>query len=389
LPGPARGVTDSQGQKFYEIPLIIQDRTFNEDGSLYYSPNRAVFEGLDKADLDIPFIPDEACGGEQSDVHPFWNPETFGNTVMVNGCIWPKLEVAPVRYRFRILNACNARFLILKLNHTGLNFWIIGSDGGYIHQRAASIKQILLAPSERVDIIIDFGNVAGQKILLQNVGPDEPLGNDAPVPADPDTTGQVMLFSVAPRSYHDQSTPPNRLGLPDIKRLTTSSYTPVRKLSLVELDSSTVRIRTDADGAIHLDCSSDQFYGPIRSHLGTYEGNATDGTATPRMWSDPITEIVRPGNVEIWEIYDLTADAHPIHIHQVHFQLIERVPFDDPKAATGPEPWEAGWKDSVIVYPNQITRLALMFDIEGQYVWHCHLLEHEDAEMMRPLIVRG
>jgi FtsP/CotA-like multicopper oxidase with cupredoxin domain len=321
-------------------------------------------------------------------VHPLWGPEFFGDTILVNGRAWPKLEVAPVRYRFRILNACNARFLILKLNHTGLNFWVIAADRGYIHQRAASVDQVLVGPSERIDVIIDFANVSGENILLQNVGPDEPLGGDKPDPADSDSTGQVMLFSVVLPQVQDQSTPPNQLILPNITRLTTSSCTKIRKLSITEQNSTSVRMRQDSDKSVHLDCSADDFYGPIRSLLGTYQGNGTDGKANPLMWSDPTTEIMKPGVTEIWEIYDLSEDAHPIHIHQVGFQVLKRVPFDDSEEATDPEPWETGYKDTVIVYPDQLTRIAIKPDIEGLFVWHCHMLEHEDNEMMRPLVIR-
>jgi FtsP/CotA-like multicopper oxidase with cupredoxin domain len=280
---------------------VIQDRSFNADGSLFYPDTRAFFDGFSG-----PYIPD-------SDVSPIWNPEFFANTMVVNGRTWPVLEVEPRRYRFRLLNGCNSRFLILRLAEnpttrpatTALPFWVIGADGGFL-PAAVQLRQVVLGPAERADVIVDFTGLAvGTELYLVNLGPDEPFGNvtEPPEPfANPDTTGQVM------------------------------------KLTVVPLTSQ-----------------------------------------------DPITENPALNSIEVWEIYNFTVDAHPIHIHEVQFQVVNRQPIDG--AARPPEPSESGDKDTVIAYPGEITRVKALFDRAGLFVWHCHIVEHEDNEMMRPYFI--
>jgi hypothetical protein len=207
LPVPAPALGDPAGLTYYEIPIAIQDRSFNSDGSLFYPDNRAFFEGLNQPPtepyLDIPFIPERACRGRQSDISPVFNPEFFGNTIVVNGNTWPYLEVEQRRYRFRFLNGCNSRFLILKLSN-GLPFWQIGAEGGFL-PASVELDQLLLGLAERADVIVDFTNVGvGTRIILRNLAPDEPFGGGEPPGdfdvADPDTTGQVMQFRVVPAS---------------------------------------------------------------------------------------------------------------------------------------------------------------------------------------------
>jgi bilirubin oxidase len=175
----APGVGDDPLGEYTEIPIVIQDRSFNADGSLFYPDNRAFFEGLDPAQLQIPFIPDEACDGLLSDVSPIWNPEFFGNMMVVNGFTWPFLDVEQRRYRFRFLNGCNSRFLILKAD-TGMPFYQIGGDQGFLPQ-TVQLNELLMAPAERADVIMDFTNVpVGTEIVLMNMGPDEPFGGGVP-----------------------------------------------------------------------------------------------------------------------------------------------------------------------------------------------------------------
>ena len=176
---------------------------------------------------------------------PIWNPEFFGNAIVVNGRTWPSLDVQRRRYRFRLLNGCNSRFLILRLS-SGQSFWQIGNEG----LPAAPVEQteVLLAPAERADVIVDFAEVsASTDVVLQNVGPDEPFGSDSE-PADPDRpTGQVMRFHVVPATSPDPSTPPHQLQLPAIALLEAATAT--RQVSLNEQDSETVqssRARTAA-----------------------------------------------------------------------------------------------------------------------------------------------
>ena len=210
LPGPAPALGDPPGRDYFEIPIAIQDRSFGEDGALFYPDNRAVFEELDPSELQIPFMPDPACDGE-SDVAPIWNPEFFGNAIVVNGATWPTLDVQQRRYRFRFLNGCNSRFLILRMS-SGLPWWQIGNEGGFL-PAPVELPELLLGPAERADVIVDFTNAAlGSEIILENIAPDEPFGGGTPgvdfEPADPETTGQVMRFHVVAATGVDTSTPP-------------------------------------------------------------------------------------------------------------------------------------------------------------------------------------
>jgi bilirubin oxidase len=353
LPGPAPALGDPPGQKYYEIPIAIQDRTFNADGSLFYPDSREFFDAFGG-----PFIPD-------SDVPPIWNPEFFGNTMVVNGRTWPFLEVEPRRYRF--LNGCNSRFLILKLS-SDLPFWQIGAEGGFLPD-PVQLHTLLIAPAERADVIVDFTDVpVDTKIILQNIGPDEPFGGGTPGvdfdPADPDSTGQVMQFRVVAGTGVDPSTPPDRLVLPAITPLGPASKT--RQVSLNE-EASTFP----------------GFDGPIAALLGTLNGA---GDPVPKGWDDPITENPALGATEIWEMFNFTEDAHPIHIHEVQFEVVNRQPIEGGPPRP-PESWETGFKDTVISYPDEITRVKALYDRPGLFVWHCHIVEHEDNEMMRPYFI--
>jgi spore coat protein A len=346
----------------YEIPIAIQDRSFNADGSLFYPSSRAFFDGFPG-----PYIPD-------SDIAPIFNPEFFGNTIVVNGRTWPKLEVEPRRYRFRFLNGCNSRFLILKMviNPTAkrpetpaLPFWQIGSEGGFL-PKPVMLQELVMGLAERADVIVDFTHLrVGTEVHLINEGPDEPFGGGVPgkdfTPADPETTGQVMKFVVVPLTSQDDSTPPQRLELPTFTPLGAATKT--RKVSLNEEDSSVL-----------------EGVGPRAALLGTID---TNGNSVHMGWDDPITENPDLNSIEIWEIYNFTEDAHPIHIHEVQFQVVDRQEFDR-KRQRPPEDWETGFKDTVIAYPGEITRVKALFDNPGLFVWHCHIVEHEDHEMMRP-----
>jgi bilirubin oxidase len=364
LPGSSQGSAVNPLKRVYEIPIAIQDRSFNADGSLFYPSTREFFD-----DFPGPYIP-------ESDVPPIWNPEFFGRAIVVNGRTWPFLEVEPRRYRFRLLNGCNSRFLILKIvtdplparpaNPT-LPFWQIGGEGGFV-PAPVLLDQLLMAPAERFDVIVDFADVpVGTSLYLINEGPDEPFGGglagvDFPA-ADPATTGQVMRFTVVPLTGRDTSRPPAELTLPAFKPLGGAAVT--RRLSLNEEASA-----------------FPGFDGPVAAMLGTVTSGGVPITAA---WDDPVTETPARGATEIWEIHNFTEDAHPIHIHEVQFQIVNRQPFGGSERP--PESWEAGFKDTVIAYPQEITRVKALFDLPGLYVWHCHIVEHEDNEMMRPYVV--
>ncbi|RJR36124.1 MAG: bilirubin oxidase [Deltaproteobacteria bacterium] len=369
----------------YEVPLVVQDRAFNLDGSLFFPDSRAFFDGFEG-----PFIPD-------SDMAPIHNPEFFGNTMVVNGKTWPVMEVERHRYRFRFLNASNSRFLILKLVaadpgqndasvQPALPIWQIGADGGFlpgvVRPRYQGVNQLLIGLAERADVIIDFrGFPVGTELYLANLGPDEPFGGgvpgvDFPI-SDPGTTGQVMKFKVVAATAPDTTTPPGRLALPRFDNC--GPVNRVRRVSLNEFDSDIL-----------------PGVGPRTALLGILDSGLNP---VGKMFAEPVTEKPKLNTTELWEIYNFTADAHPIHLHQVQFEVVNRQPLvtDEEGVAVAPatlagprinrESWERGTKDTVIAYPGMVTRLKARFDIPGLYVWHCHILDHEDNEMMRPIQV--
>jgi FtsP/CotA-like multicopper oxidase with cupredoxin domain len=421
LPGPPPlPGTDPNGNALvrrlvHEIPIVIQGRSFNDDGSFFYPDNRDYFEGLVPGTLSqagIRFSPD---GG--SDVAPIWNPEFFGNAMVVNGKTWPRLEVEPRRYRLRLLNGSDARFLILRFEGDALSFQQIGADQGFLPSPVTQTR-LLLGPAERADVVVDFSALQpGDRILLQNLGPDEPFGGGEPcldftvpcdfLPADPGTTGQVMAFDVVAPLFRERSRVPAVLPAEGPQPAPTR----VRTLSLNEEESATEQICVGADDELIVDpgTANDPVacaaaggslvpFGPTAALLGTL---GPDGTSTPLLWAAAVTENPALGATEAWEIYNFTADAHPIHLHLVRFQVTgrERLATDDEGIATqpavltgearGPEAGEAGYKDTVIAYPGEVTRVTATFDLAGLYVWHCHILEHEDNEMMRPYCVGG
>jgi len=264
---------------------------------------------------------------------------------------------------------------------------VIGNEGGFI-PKAQAIDQIILGPAERVDVELDFTKFINQSIVLQNIGPDGGYGDGAFDPANPDTTGQIIRFDVIKPAINDPSSAPGDLILPPINSFNYSNA-PLRGVSVTNYDSSTVNVNYSDNGkVINLDCSSATTMEMVGANLGKYVGDpAIDGVNTPLKWSDPVSETPKQGQVEIWEIVNLTEDAHPFHIHQGAFQVLSRMPFGDANHTRSPDVWEQGFKDTIISYPDEQTRIVVRFDIAGQFVWHCHLLEHEDNELMRPLVV--
>lgn len=316
----------------YEIPIMIQDKTFGKDGSLFYPDN-----ATPPVSNPVPSTPS------------FF----FGNTVVVNGKIWPHLVVEPRKYRFRILNASNVRAYDLKLSN-GEVFHQIGTELGLLHH-PVDIPSFILEPAERIDLIIDFSKYKGQELILQNE-------------AQPLTPGmeQIMKFIVTKElSYPDTSTIPEELM-------------PLHKID----PKLVIKERT-----MNLDETTDH-YGRV-VHL-----------LNDRMWSDPATEKPKLDTIEIWHIVNHFTFPHPIHLHLVHFEILGRKPFKDKdfdehgnykfdiNSLTPPLAFERGPKDVVRTEPGQVTSIIMHFKEHcGDYVWHCHILEHEDNDMMRPLVV--
>jgi spore coat protein A len=367
-PAPKEGDAFPSNKTYYEIPIAIQDRSFNSDGSLFYPDSRVFFDGYGG-----PYIP-------ETDVSPIWNPEFFGNMIMVNGNTWPFQTVERRRYRLRFLNGCQSRFLILDFSDIpGVQVWQIGSEGGFlaapVSLTTTNDNRLLMGLAERADLIVDFTNVPVGSYVLRNVGPDEPFGGGEPPgdfdAADPASTGQILQFRVVAAVAPDPTTPPQFLVLPTVTPLAGGT---TRPLALMEMMSEF----TD---------------GPAETRLGTVDA---EGNPVAKRWMDAVTENPAVGATEVWEYYNTTADAHPMHIHETLFQVVDRQdlavdedgevirPIELVGAARPPESWENGWKDTVVAYPAQVTRLRLKFSNPGQFVWHCHIVEHEDNEMMRP-----
>jgi spore coat protein A, manganese oxidase len=381
LPGPAprEGDRFPATKTYYEIPIAVQDRSFNTDGSLFYPDSRELFDGI---------VGDYIPSGE---LPPIWNPEFFGNMIMVNGNTWPFQTVEQRRYRLRFLNGCQSRFLVLDFGQIpGVEVWAIGNEGGFlstpVNLTADHGNRLLMGLAERADLVVDFTHVPLGHHVLRNVGPDEPFGGGEPAEAseagdfdaaDPATTGQIMQFRVVPAAGPDLTTPPRWLRLPVRTPLPTEDRT--RRLALIE-KAGTGR-----------DSGGNEVEGPVEALLGTVDA----GLAAGSLWMDPVTENPAVGQTEVWEIYNTTADAHPMHVHEVAFEVVDREGLatdgDDvvqPLQLLGdvmpPKSWETGVKDTVVALPGQVTRLRAQFQTAGQYVWHCHIVEHEDNEMMRP-----
>lgn len=446
LPGPApvagQGVLplntpgDPVRNSIREIPIVIQDRSFNDDGSLFYPDNRAFFEGLNVPPtvpyLDIPFVPG-------SDIAPIWNPEAFFNVMVVNGVSWPTIQVAPALYRLRLLNGCNSRFLNLALNKMNKNnpnmvsgslpFFQIGGDQGFLPQvvrinrgeatplpgdgkdprpvKTNKDLALLMGLAERADVIVDFRGLSnGTVIRMVNTAPDAPFGGFPDIPADPATTGQVMEFVV--NSALNGASPTDPLGLTpatsplslvlNAEPANTAPIAATKTLSLNEEESATLCVTVDALGnVVEVPGQVPPLCGglgvpmaPKAALLGTFD--PLTGLSTPLKWSDPMTERPLLGDTELWEVYNLTVDGHPIHLHLVRYQVVDRQLLDPITMLPiglpiPPEANETGYKDTVIAYPGEVTRLKATFDIAGLYVWHCHIVEHEDNEMMRPYCV--
>lgn len=352
----------------YDIPLVVQDRTFYSDGSMFYPTS----SGLD------PSYP-----------HPIWQPEYFGDTPVVNGKAYPVLDVEPRRYRVRFLNGSQARFYNLAL---GVPMWLIGTEGGLL-PKPVQVKSFLMAPAERFDVIVDFSaQPKGAVLTLSNNAPAPyPGGGDVNIP-------EIMRFRVSlALQGKDTTVPPASIApWPAMPTLNFNPPgAPVRDIILKET--------TDAND------------------------DPTDVRLNGRWFLDPVEELPVAGTTELWNWVNLTVDAHPMHTHMFMFQVIGRVPFNvnkyttdwfkwidagrnpstKPKAldyATGklqaPAADESGLKDTVKAYPGYITRVVGQFKVPPgaeksafagtngfEYVYHCHILEHEENEMMRPFTV--
>ena len=444
---PDRKVADAlhPGAYLPEIEIAIQDRMFDTKGQLYYDVTAS-----------------------NSDIHPFWSPEFFGDVITVNGKTWPYLSVAPRKYRFHLLDGSNARFYNLWLQNLatkamGPAITQVGTDGGMLDTPATFDpklgQKMLIGCGERADIIIDFSKVApGTVLTLMNdaAGP-YPTGD----PVTVGTTDRIMQFVVNGKMVD---------GVDRNKKGTDRSLLPsnLRFQPIVKLTDFAGNLKVNTDVTRQLILNEVEGKGGPEMVLlnnSRYENMPVmeDGM---KMFG-ALTEKPVEGTTEKWQIINTTMDAHPMHMHLVQFQLVSRQNFDamgymndymnsftgvnggmpgmlnmymgaegppflyDVKNADGAvggnlpiintipknkynlsapipaAPNERGWKDVIKAYPNQITTYIVRFaptelpawtpkvlarfsfdpSIGPGYVWHCHIVEHEDNDMMRPMSV--
>ncbi len=386
----------------YEMPLVIQDRIFLSDGSLYF-PTDGLFPNYNADDVLQPGgsvyfyqgkqVPNYVPNTNYTKVNPYAIGAFLGNTIMVNGKTWPNMNVEQGQYRFRILDGSNSRVYSLIFSNN-MNFTLIGTDGGYL-KSPVSVNSLLILPAERYDILVDFSKIpVGEKVVLKNVALIPPLDLDV----QKQTLGQIVQFTVTGGEGFTPKSLPSQLN-------------PTLEGSYPNLPA------------------------PTKTRIITLPENITANTLSPtdlylngQDWSAPISEIPTLGSTEDW-VFVNTFDTHDIHLHLVQFQLVYRqsinvtgyfndwialngnLPFNHPTKdvpslqpyLTGPKilplPEEQGWKDTIKVNSRQITVIRVRFaQQDGSvfpfdatkgpgYVWHCHLVDHEDMNMMRPYVL--
>lgn len=469
------------------VPLVVQDRMFDTTGQLFFPSDTA---------NNLVWTPNPE--------HPYWVPEFVGDVVVVNGKAWPYLAVERKRYTFLFLNGSNARtYEMFLIDPAGAavppRMWVIGTDDGYL-DTPIQVKKLTMMPGERYTVIVDFSTVAaGTNLILKNTAKTPYPAGSAPTG---NTVGQVMQFKVAGNAVTDTSFNPAAAGAtlrggagqgPAIVRLVNPATGKLaagvaaqktRQLTLNEvlglpatvINPVTGVLTAYPGGPLEILVNNTKWSGEHITGVDPLTGRFTFGTRTDFT---PVTingktayfsELPKEGETEVWEVVNLTADAHPIHLHLTSFQILNREPFDakaygaayaaafpggafDPVtglaypvgvympgfgppldyntgnaravggnpdvaaigkngkplylsgAPTPPNPEETGWKDTVMMLPGQVTRIAVRwtpqdvpagstgsfaFDpnaLGRGYVWHCHIIDHEDNEMMRPDLV--
>ena len=448
-----------------ELPIVIQEKLFNTDGSLGYP---SVYDPTDLTPLPgSPPVPVPSCV-----------PEFFGDTMLVNGTVLPKADVEPRRYRLRLLNATQARFLNLQIyeddgtgnpNFTkaGPNFLVIGTEAGFLarpvvvksnqrfhlRERSSGVPDfanmqvsLLTAPGERWDLVIDFNSHGGKKYILCNDAPapfpmgDQPKGDtrilmrfdvmpDGPkIPKDPKFfITPNLLMAGNPLSLIDKplAGPTPNKSAPDLSWATTPlAPLPIPTRPGIVVRQLTLNEVNDVYGRLIQMLGTNQqvpapkgFNAPTPNFARSYAPDPMN-TGDPANNAAAPTETPNVGATEVWQIANLTGDTHPMHFHLVNVQILSRRPFKDDhytgQAATDPAfPWtgpargpqaaELGWKETVKMHPGEVTTVIMKFDLPSvpfrvppsprtggnEYVWHCHILEHEEHDMMRALVVRG
>ncbi len=431
-----------------EIPIIIQDKIFVGSDILTKDPTWPGPTGVGSLWYPHVYEPDrwELGPSELNLPDPSIIPEMFGDTMLGNGTVYPEATIEARRYRLRVLNACQARFLNLQLyvddgspdgitltpnlkrptNAPGPGFLVLGTEGGFLPRpvHVPSNKpfdpktlggSLITGPAERWDLLVDVTGFTGKRVILYNDAPapfpSGDLVNDyfpgapenptQPQPGFGPNTRQILRFKVVPATSNDtplRITPGTDLT-PDLTPFLVPPGTAVQG-GMVHLPPGVLvrqlTLNETFDG-----------YGRLIQLLGTNQ--PVDG-GFGRAYEDPATETLKAGATEVWQIANLTGDTHPIHFHLVNVQVLARQPFnmdtynDTPSytgPARGPDKTELGWKETVRMNPGEVTTVIMKFDLPpvpftvpasprtggNEYVWHCHILEHEEHDMMRPLVV--
>jgi spore coat protein A len=331
----------------YEIPLLLQDRTLDDAGQLVYSPTH-------EDGLKLP--------------PGVWGPEFFGDLPVVNGALYPYFEVEPRPYRLRLLNGSNSRFFNLFFNlakrPTDIPSLVqirqIGTDGGFL-SRPVALNKVLLGPAERADLIVDFSGLEGRTVTLSNDAP-APFPGWGMATAHHEGLYELMQFRVI-RAARSKAKPIGTLPPVAFRKFDENQSVATRDFVLSE--------RLNA------------------------QGHSLGVRINDKGYDDPVTEIVKLGSLEKWRFINTTDDAHPMHLHLVQFQILHRQGFNPAAFVNGklellglprqPAANEAGWKDTAVVNPSDVLTILVRFEgYTGRYVFHCHMLEHEDNDMMRP-----
>ena len=361
----------------YELGLVLQDRCFDAVGNFTYAANPADYP----APADLPSN------------QPTHMPEMFGDVIVVNGKAWPNLRVEPRPYRLRLLNGSDSRFYTLDFGPAAV--YQIGTDLGFLNKGVA-LRTVSIAPGERVDLVVDFGTARKASIVVGNSAPTPFPGGVAPA------GGAAVVMRIQVNLPLNAAVPLTAAYLLPAVPLRVLPETPPLASGSARLAAMT---KAPTVRRVLLGEGTDQ-YGRITPLLGVYHPTSAAANLGTLSFADPATERPAVGSTEVWEFWNVSPDAHPVHMHLVQFQVVDRRPFTSPppEATTMPNGWtgvrlvgptswtgaavrapqhEEGWKDTVVCPPGQVTRVLVHFQRRGRYVYHCHILSHEEHDMMR------
>jgi spore coat protein A, manganese oxidase len=389
------GPSPFAGMPPYEMPLIIMDRQFDSSGTILYPTMEPGIGSIGMCGNPPSAYGTDAAG--QPRTGP-WIGEYFGDNFLVNGRVTPRVNVEPRMYRLRIVNGCNGRFVNLKFtvagSTTAVPFKLIGTDGGMlpspIPSESLANGQLVMNPADRVDVLIDFRGLAGRQIVMRN----QPLPDPYVSPTEVDPPS-VMRFDVTNR-------PSSGPTFADIPANLSVTADPARELGAV---AATQRINLDEFNA-----EGPHWYVTLTNQ--TTPSSAQGGFNGGSCFDDAVTERVGSfGDTQEWVLFNKTGDTHPIHVHLVQFRILGRQPINPQGEPVGtpvaPAAFERGWKDTIAAHPGMLNRLQARFSrppsVPGgvltpgvnthwdgstnTFVYHCHILEHEDNDMMRPYTI--